>query len=89
MAKFADKPYLKKANTVEEFTSEQVFELRKCMSDPVYFASKYCRVPHPVLGDENLTLYPYQEEMLRAFASNRNNIVLSARQTGKTMVTVV
>lgn len=83
-----DKPYLKKANTIEEFTGEQVLELKKCMQDVVYFAENYCRVPHPINGDVPLELYNYQKKMLRAFAVNRNNIVLSARQTGKTTVTI-
>lgn len=79
----SDKPYLKKAHTVEEFTSQQVFELKKCMADPVYFAKHYCHLPHPVKGSDVIDLYPYQEKMLRTYQNNRNSITLSARQTGK------
>ena len=81
-----DKPYLKKANTIEEFTGEQVLELKKCMQDPVYFTEKYCRVPHPVKGDVPLKLHDYQKNAIKAFAENRNTIFLAPRQVGKTTI---
>ena len=34
-------PLLKKANTTQEFTEEQVLEFAKCIDDPVYFAMNY------------------------------------------------
>ena len=34
-------PLLKKANTQQEFTKEQVIEFYKCAADPVYFELYY------------------------------------------------
>jgi hypothetical protein len=85
----AKNPYLKSANETMEYTAEQVLELRKCMDDPVYFAANYCQIQHPTRGSVNLVLYPYQERMLRTFKDNRNTIVLSARQTGKSTMSVI
>jgi len=85
----AKNPYLKTANEVMEYTAEQVLELRKCADDPVYFAEKYCHIQHPVKGSVPVTLYGYQKKMLQAFKDNRNTIVLSARQTGKSTMSVI
>lgn len=79
----AKNPYLKSANEVMEYTSEQVLEIQKCMDDPVYFAEKYCHIQHPTRGSVPVSLYGYQKRMLSTFKDNRNTIVLSARQTGK------
>lgn len=76
-------PYLKRANEENEYTLEHIRELKKCMEDPVYFAKNYCKIQHPVRGAIKFHLYPYQENMLQAYAEHRNIVVLSARQTGK------
>ena len=34
-------PLLKKANTTQEFTEQQVVEFSKCIDDPIYFAKNY------------------------------------------------
>ena len=50
-------PLLKKANTQQEFTKEQVIEFYKCAGDPVYFAKNYVKI---VSLDEGLTQFdPY------------------------------
>ena len=85
----AKNPYLKSANEVMEYTSHQVSELQKCMDDPVYFAQNYVQIQHPVRGSIPLVLYPYQVKMLRTFKDNRNSIILSARQTGKSVISSV
>lgn len=76
-------PYLKKAGEQQEYTPAQIKELAKCMNDPIYFIKKYCQIQHPVRGAIPFKLYPYQEQLIRAFHENRNVICLSARQTGK------
>lgn len=77
-------PRLKKANTLIDYTHEQVQELLKCSRDPVYFARKYVKIKHPKRGQIPFNLYDYQEELMRSYLNERYNIVLSARQTGKT-----
>lgn len=86
MSKATKNPLIKKAGTVDEFTLEQIQELKRCSEDPVYFIKTYCRIQHPTRGAINFELYDYQEEMVNNFHQNRNNIVLSARQTGKSTV---
>lgn len=79
-------PYLKSANTEEEYTYEQIQELKKCYEDPVHFIKNYVRIVHPTEGTVKFELYDYQEKMIRAFHEERYTIVLSARQTGKCVV---
>jgi hypothetical protein len=80
-------PRLKKAGTVSEYTPEMISELRKCKMDPAYFARNYVMIKHAKRGKIKFNLYPYQEEMLKMYQENRYNIILSARQTGKTETT--
>ena len=72
-----------------EFTPEEILELDRCSNDPVYFARKYVRIQHPKKGAIPFKLYPYQERMMNAYKNNRFNIVLSARQTGKSITSAI
>lgn len=74
---------IKRPNQIEHFTPEQIKEFKKCKKDPIYFIKKYILVQHPKKGRVPLELYPYQEEMIRAFQNNDNTILLAARQVGK------
>lgn len=56
------------------------------MTDCAYFIRTYCKLQHPVRGEIPFELYPYQEEILDLYTNNRQIIVLSARQTGKSQV---
>lgn len=78
-------PFLKRANEQHEYKIEHIQELKKCSEDPIYFIKNYCQVQHPVKGAVPFRLYPYQEKMIEAYHSNRQIVVLSARQTGKTV----
>jgi len=76
---------LKTPNQELEYTYEQVEELKRCAQDPVYFIKTYVQIQHPVKGAVPFKLYPYQENMVRAYQNNRYTVVLSARQTGKSV----
>tara|TARA_B100001564_G_scaffold354771_1_gene365932 strand:- start:682 stop:2328 length:1647 start_codon:yes stop_codon:yes gene_type:complete len=81
-------PLLKKANTQQEFTKEQVIEFYKCAGDPVYFAKNYVKI---VSLDEGLTQfnpYDFQEKLINNFHDNRFNICKMPRQTGKSTTVV-
>lgn len=80
-------PRLKKAGATCEYTPEMIAEVRKCAKDPAYFARNYVFIKHAKRGKIPFNLYPYQEEMLKMYQENRYNIILSARQTGKTETT--
>jgi len=77
-------PNLKKAHESMEINYEQIEEVKRCMVDPAYFIRKYIWIMHPKLGRIKFDLYDYQEELVRSYQDERYNIVLSARQTGKT-----
>lgn len=69
-----------------EYTYEQVQELKRCTTDPVYFIRKYIKIQHPIKGAVSFDLYDYQEEMINSFKDHRFSIILSARQSGKSIV---
>jgi len=76
---------LKTPDQEVEFTYEQVQELKRCVQDPIYFIENYVQIQHPVKGAVPFRLYPYQKNMIRAYQDNRYTVVLSARQTGKSI----
>jgi len=80
---------IKRAGQVTEYTPEQAAELKKCMEDPIYFARTYVKIQHPKLGAIPFDLYDYQVDMMNAFQENRYNIILSARQTGKSITSAI
>lgn len=86
MSRATKDPQIKKAGEECDYTIEQIRELKRCKADPVYFIKKYCRIQHPTRGAISFDLYDYQVEMIENFQNNTNNIVLSARQTGKSTV---
>jgi len=57
-------------------------EYKKCSQDPIHFMRKYCIIQHPTKGKMYFNLYPFQEDLLTEFNSNRYNIVLKSRQLG-------
>jgi len=75
--------FIKKAHEETEFTPEQVLEFEKCMENPLYFIEKYVKIVHPTKGAVHFELYEYQRELITMYWKNRDNIILSARQTGK------
>lgn len=78
-------PAIKKAGAEAEYTYEQIEELKRCVADPVYFITNYCKVRHPKYGAMKFKLRSYQEKMVRSYHNGRDVIVLSARQTGKSV----
>ena len=81
-------PNVKRDGIVTQWTNDEVLEYARCMKDPSYFATTYCKI---ISLDEGLVpfeLYPYQEKMFDAFNTNRFNIVLACRQSGKSISSV-
>jgi len=81
-------PLLKKANTSQGFTEEQVIEFAKCIDDPVYFAKNYIHIVTLDYGLQTFNPYPFQEKMLDRFHNNRFNICKLPRQSGKSTIVV-
>jgi len=76
---------LRTAHTRVEYNMEQVLEFARCARDPIYFIKNYVYVQHPTKGKVRFVLYPYQEKMINAYMAGRYTVVLSARQTGKSV----
>ena len=81
-------PSVKRDGVVTNWTNNEVKEYAKCMQDPAYFARTYCKVIHLDKGLVPFDLYPYQEKMFNHFNTNRFNIVLACRQSGKSISSV-
>ena len=81
-------PLLKKANTKQEFTTEQVLEFEKCSEDPIYFARNYVQIVTLDKGLQPFKMYPFQEKLVENFHNNRFNICKMPRQTGKSTTCV-
>lgn len=65
--------------------SQAALELRRCRTDPVYFAKNYVKIRHPTNKMETpFTLYPFQERVMRDFQTHRFNVILKSRQMGLT-----
>jgi hypothetical protein len=74
---------LKKAGVTLPYTQEQVEEYIKCQQDIIYFIKTYVKIINLDRGLINFELYPFQEEMIKSFKSNRFSINLLPRQSGK------
>jgi len=81
-------PLLKRANTPQGFTEEQIIEFAKCIDDPVYFAKNYIHIVTLDYGLQTFNPYPFQEKMLDRFHNNRFNICKLPRQSGKSTIVV-
>jgi hypothetical protein len=81
-------PNVKRDGIVTQWTNEEVLEYARCMKDPAYFATTYCKIISLDKGLVPFELYPYQEKMFNAFDKNRFNIVLACRQSGKSISSV-
>ena len=82
-------PNIKRDGVETEFTKDEVQEYIKCMNDPAYFATKYCKIISLDEGLVPFNLYDYQERMFEHFNENRFSIVLACRQSGKSISSVV
>lgn len=78
-------PLLKKINQQVDWTPNLVQEYLRCSKDPIYFVEHYMKIINVDNGLVNFDLYPYQKDMLNSFSSERNSIVVSARQSGKSV----
>ena len=81
-------PNLKKANTQQQFTEENIIEFVKCKDDPVYFTEKYIKIVNVDEGLVGFSMYKFQKKLIRNFHKHRFNICKMPRQTGKSTTVV-
>jgi len=80
--------HIKKTGTAFGWTPEMIEEYIKCSKDPIYFIRTYIRI---ISLDEGLVpfqLFDYQKRMVESFFKNRNTVITTARQVGKSTTTV-
>jgi len=66
-----------------KWTEEMLAEVKLCAKSVLHFAEKHFFIITED-GKQRIELYKYQKKLLKAFKSNRFNVVLSSRQSGKT-----
>ena len=79
---------LLKGDLVFDRTPEEIEEWKKCASDIIYFAEKYCKLMTPE-GIQHIELRDYQRDYLHHLEKNRLSIFLSCRQSGKTTTSAI
>jgi len=75
---------LLRGNSQFKWTDEMIDELKLCNKSILHFAENYFYITTLDEGKKKIELYKYQKRLLKAFKSNRFNVVLSSRQSGKT-----
>jgi len=88
MRTYNGNPLLKRSNVSINWTPEMVVEYEKCRHDVLYFAEHYMKIININKGLIAFEPYDYQREMLRTFEQERNTIVTTARQAGKSTTVV-
>jgi hypothetical protein len=72
-----------------EYSEEEAIELARCRDDICYFAEKYFTIVSLDFGKILIPLFDYQKTLLVQLQEERFNIVLQARQSGKTTVNTI
>jgi len=85
---FRNNVKLKKPGAAIVWTAEMALEYKKCMEDPVYFVRNYMKIVNVDLGLINFDLYDYQEDLLETYTNERRVVVLSSRQSGKSITSI-
>lgn len=66
-----------------KWTEDMLAELKLCAKSILHFAENHFYIITED-GKRKIELYKYQKRLLKAFKSNRFNVILSSRQSGKT-----
>jgi hypothetical protein len=79
---------LKRADVQHNYTKKEIDEYVKCRDDIVYFLEYYMKIVHVDEGLIPFSLYPFQKELIKTISENRNVIVKTGRQVGKSTTTL-
>jgi len=79
-------PKLKRVNMSMQLTEDQVREYVKCAQDPTYFIENYVKIITLDKGFVQISLYPFQKQVVSDINDNRRVIVKAGRQVGKTSI---
>ena len=72
------------ASAQHEYDEDKIKEIILCSNDITYFATKYFVITSTANGKQIIGLYPAQKRIIKNMVKHRFNIILSARQAGKT-----
>jgi hypothetical protein len=75
---------LLRGNAQIKWTPQMIEEIKTCNKKILHFAENYFFITTLDEGKQKIELRKYQKRLLKAFANNRFNVVLSSRQSGKT-----
>ena len=75
-------------NSIFEWTEERKAELKLCVKSILHFAEAYFYIVTEE-GKQKIQLFKYQKNILKMLKANRFNVILSARQMGKSTVVAI
>ena len=81
-------PLLKKSDVQHKFTKQEIEEYIKCRDDIIYFLENHVKIVHVDEGLIPFDLYPFQKDLIKTISNNRNTIVKTGRQVGKSTTTL-
>jgi hypothetical protein len=81
-------PNLPREDYIHAFTQFEEDEFKRCVNDPIYFATKYIKIVNVDHGLMPFKMWDFQKEMLTTFHENRFSICKLPRQVGKTTTSV-
>lgn len=84
---FRGSPNLKRIGEKIEWTNDRLREYMRCKKDPIYFCETYMKIVNVDKGLVPFRMYDYQKKMIMSMVENRNVILLTGRQVGKSTVT--
>ena len=76
---------IKRAGIETQYTEEELKEYMKCSQDPVHFIESYTQIISLDEGMVPFKLRGYQDKLIEHYNSNRFNVVLASRQSGKSI----
>jgi hypothetical protein len=68
-----------------DYTPEQILEIQRCATDPIYFIENYCKIVSLDHGLVPFKLYECQKKKVLTILNNRKVILMEGRQQGKTI----
>jgi len=83
---------LKREKLPFEYTPDEIKELAKCKSSPVYFAFNHCVIQTNdgrMLIKEAGGLRDFQSQIIKSYNDNNLSILMASRQTGKTVTSAI
>lgn len=81
---FNGNPLLKKPGTPVQWSPVLLEEIAKCRDNVAYFIENYVKIVNVDDGLVTFKMRRYQRKMLRSMVDNRDTVITTARQSGKT-----